>query len=549
MREILGNRFYIADECEIDDKTSRLINELTNDKYSSYTILTKLRYWLEETKNYRRSIAVKRCGSVPDDVVYECPSELPEGLLDYVRDEIIGRDKTLIYDRGNVRGICSCCGERVKAVAPVRFIQGTTVLCPNCYEPVYCVLKNSSLWKADNVVAVQKGKNGAVWFRQWHIVRDNDAKYENTEEWLSECARYYITKGKTVMFRSYFKASSFIGRCEEYKLHGWERSRKFYVYDGMYSFYDVGVREELEGTCLQYADVIGYLIGYQHQNVIMYAAQFARYPVMEFLHKAGYRNIVAEKVRGGNYEYKNAIKWSGKRLKECFSFPLEYLKEYPAENWTLQKVDMINRLWKNVKSEEVYLLLETCATITHLKQALKYTTLSKAVKYLYKQKSDFTIFCDYFEECEKLGIALSDERNLFPKNLITAHNAYSQLVDYKANPEKYESFKKIYKKLKKLTYKTDEFVIRPAASPTELKNEGTALHHCVAGYADRMSKGETAIFFVRKTGEENKAFYTLELRRNQIVQCRTLNNASYESDKEVYTFCNEWLNKKVLIRK
>ena len=51
---------------------------------------------------------------IPDEALELCPEELPDGLISWVRREIIDMDNTLLYKRGNVRGLCYICGKKVK---------------------------------------------------------------------------------------------------------------------------------------------------------------------------------------------------------------------------------------------------------------------------------------------------------------------------------------------------------------------------------------------------------------------------------------------------
>ena len=53
----------------------------------------------------------------------------------------------------------------------------------------------------------------------------------------------------------------------------------------------------------------------------------------------------------------------------------------------------------------------------------------------------------------------------------------------------------------------------------EIRAEGEALHHCVGGYVERVAKGETNIFFVRKADEPDKSYFTMEWNHNKIIQC------------------------------
>jgi hypothetical protein len=88
-------------------------------------------------------------------------------------------------------------------------------------------------------------------------------------------------------------------------------------------------------------------------------------------------------------------------------------------------------------------------------------------------------------------------------------------------------------------FEDEDYIIRPAGSVKELINESAKLHHCVKTYADKIIKGETAIFFIRKKDKPNEPYYTLEWNKGAIIQCRTKNNKSYEG--EVREFVDKWV--------
>ena len=179
---------------------------------------------------------------------------------------------------------------------------------------------------------------------------------------------------------------------------------------------------------------------------------------------------------------------------------------------------------------------------------MKYTSISKAIKYLKKQKNDFGIYSDYIEECEELKLDLSKEEILFPKSLIQAHEANTKSIEYKKDPKAAERFAKVVKKLNRSTFEDDNYLIRPASDSAELKLEGEALNHCVYRYATRMSNGTTEIYLIRDKQNPDKPFYTLELQEKSIMQCRTKSNISYELNPAVKEFVHKWYNNKILTR-
>ncbi|MFR2043693.1 MAG: hypothetical protein ACLS4A_12695 [Oscillospiraceae bacterium] len=49
-------------------------------------------------------------GSFGTKTLTSARSELPEGIVEYIRHTVLPEDRTLIYQKGNTRGICYCCG-------------------------------------------------------------------------------------------------------------------------------------------------------------------------------------------------------------------------------------------------------------------------------------------------------------------------------------------------------------------------------------------------------------------------------------------------------
>lgn len=93
----------------------------------------------------------------------------------------------------------------------------------------------------------------------------------------------------------------------------------------------------------------------------------------------------------------------------------------------------------------------------------------------------------------------------------------------------------------RMSFADNNFLIRPAISSNELVAESLELHHCVRTYAERVSKGETEIFFVRRKKEKDKPFITVELKANKVIQARAKYNE--RPSDEVIEFINEWADK------
>lgn len=524
--------------------------------------------WVYRTKQEQKERERRERGELMDEDYRLCPEALPEGLLEYIRETMLPEDNTLVYKKGNVRGRCYACGREVRAYEQ-RFRQNERVRCPNCGRTVICALEGGEAFRAnfvENIIAVQKGTDGeTVFFRQWLLKRDPSARWERIEDFLKETARYAVRGRKTAKWQKEAKDNYYMN-CERYDLNEWTRCRDNRIYDGGYYFCPAGAAEALKGTAMQYADLEGYLSDDTNRwkNPIYFLEYHAKYPVMEFLWKKGYKKIVHQRIDGMSEENRNAIRWQRDKLRECFKFPLRLLHLKQPEDWTLDDIERLNLLWQarggKLREEEAGLFLEMRIDAKSILAVLPYAPVGRALGYIKKQTEkrqaafvkrhewekppDETSvageYRDYLQECTQLGLDMGNREILFPKDLQAAHERTMEQVDFEKNRADQEKFQKAVKALEKYAWQKDGLLIRPARTQEELREEGAALHHCVGGYAKRMADGETAIFFIRKADAPDTPYFTLELKKKRVIQCRTAHNASYTGRPEVLAFVQEW---------
>lgn len=558
-------RRFIGEYAMISPREEEALRRFLKAEKTGNHQLDNLCTWVEQTRQEMKKQSMEKRGELMDEDYRLCPEALPEGMIDYIRRDVLPEDRVIIYKKGNVQGTCSVCGRKVHARGR-RFVQGTRVNCPNCGTGVSCVLEDGCAFAAnyiENIVAVQKGTDGkTVFFRQWLLRRDHTAQWEHIEDFLQETVRYAIRGAKTAKWQKQGKWNYYM-KTERYSLDDWTRWSDNRIYDGGYYFYTGGIETALQGTAMQYADLDGYLAAERHnKNPIYFLEYHARYPVIEFLWKAGYRNIVHNRVFGMSKENRNAIRWERKKLRDCFKFPLRILKLMPPEEWSLNDIQRANYLWKNygerITDAEMRMALQSRTDVQNLTGAMPYAGIGKILKYIQKQTekrkgeerdTTYTLegiiraYRDYLQECEQLHFDLHDREILFPKDLVAAHDRTMEQVEFEKNKADQEKFQKAVEKLEKFAWSEGEFFIRPAREQMELTAEGKDLHHCVGGYIRDMAEGETAIFFLRKANEPDKPFYTLELQKKRVIQCRTEHNASYDRNPDVKNFVDMWMEK------
>lgn len=175
---------------------------------------------------------------------------------------------------------------------------------------------------------------------------------------------------------------------------------------------------------------------------------------------------------------------------------------------------------------------------------MKYTTLHKVCRYISDKKIKYDHdYFDYIGWIEKMGYDMTNEFNLFPKNFVNVHDEMSkQYVKFKDKQAR-EDAKRFNQTLKKLRKETKDveamnlniegLFIRLPNRLEELKKEGEALHHCVGTYMERVRKGETMIFFIRRKEEPEKPYYTLEWH-GKVVQCRGSHNCDMTPEVKAF---------------
>lgn len=499
--------------------------------------------------------------NIPDDYVKKCPDTIPEGLVDWITETVLPRDRTLLYKKGNRKGYCYHCGNYVTALPGEKFLQGAYATCPVCgEEKMIATLEGSSKWSASyiaNIATLEKSKDGTLWIRQWHVMR---GPYRGiTKSSLVEICRWCLVGSPAQAAKWLHENKEAWGmHIERYWCKEWERSKKVVdVFDGNEDFFfPENFSEIVKGTCLEYYDLRIALIA-----PIRSMLDWARYPAVEKLYKAGYIRLIQDKMQ---YAGSKKIRWKQNTIEKALKLPLWVLKEKSPAEWSTSGIERMQQIYQlyssgKITKEEMSLLAHWNHPVYYLERAIGHAKLSNILKYTeglvdntrgaWYGDAQIADWRDYLQMAEELGMDLDNKRILFPKNLKKEHDKLIDRRKAKQNKELSLKITEASKKLEKMDYSLGTLLIRPARSWEELNDEGRYNNHCVETYSRRMAAGKTAIFFVRKTDDPDTPFYTLELQDKTVVQCRTKNNVSYTNDPEVKEFVDKWYSTKVLKRK
>ena len=138
---------------------------------------------------------------------------------------------------------------------------------------------------------------------------------------------------------------------------------------------------------------------------------------------------------------------------------------------------------------------------------------------------------------------LTDKNILFPKKLQEAHEKTSAQIKAIADEVKNTKIREKAERLASMNWQDSGLIIRVATTAEEIIREGKNQHHCVGSYVDKVADRNSNIFFIRKAGEIDKAYYTLELSLTagnyRLTQCRGYQNCGMTEDVE--EIVNKWI--------
>lgn len=260
-------------------------------------------------------------------------------------------------------------------------------------------------------------------------------------------------------------------------------------------------------------------------NILRYLRLYNEYPQIEYLMKLGFCGIALHRTilqRCG--KDKNFCKWlikNRKELTESYHYvsvimrayktgrPLAELKAYQAAKYSLRHSSQYDIIRETFKGEN----------------------LEKFFAYIAKQNTTIPSYIDYLKACKHLGLDLSLDRNLLPRDFkrwhdirIDEYRTAKAMEDAEKRKELYAQFAAVAERYMSLQHaKRSAFICVIARSPADLIREGEVLHHCVGrmNYDQRMVREESLIFFVRAKDSPDIPLVTLEYspRSHKVLQC------------------------------
>ena len=265
---------------------------------------------------------------------------------------------------------------------------------------------------------------------------------------------------------------------------------------------------------------------YAGENIVLWLADYCRYPKLEMLAKLGFRLIINGTTMAKR-RWAGVLNWNAKTpqgffkmSKADFKMLTKYAREISVSD--LQDLEAARAHDKHLTIDD-FMQYKRDFAIEILTAVAKRSEMpfARLVKYLnvvdiggiYDSPSiRLTTYRDYLDMAESLGFDLTQEAVRIPKKLKSAHDRAVEAYNAAKVEREKHAGEALYSELaEQYAYENEAFLIRPPYCAAEIVAEGQALHHCVAGYAARHCKGKTVILFLRRKEDPDVPYFTMEM--------------------------------------
>lgn len=321
--------------------------------------------------------------------------------------------------------------------------------------------------------------------------------------------------------------------------------------------YTVINMDELQSSPFRYCQTEAYLgekEGPPHTTKLMrYLTLCTQWPrQVEMLVKLGLEKAVDDLILHKVWS-KAAFRWAEPDPQKAFGLSRTELKDWMAQKTSFEyRLDMavwykrLRRAGMKITFADLEALRKEASSVMGrlvVKMARYKVAPTRLLAYVRKEKTRkgqkrmtlntlLTEWVDYLEDAVLLGYDLTNPIWLMPKELHAKHMSTMEpasAIREKKVSERY--LKRLKTLVRRYTFSTDRWLIRPPMSAMEITAEGKALHHCVGGYADRHIRGTTTILFLRDRKKPGKPLVTIEMHGNRIAQIHGYENDINETVK------------------
>lgn len=435
-------------------------------------------------------------------------------------------------------------------------ISGSLTLCPICRCAVQVVHVGSiprgieeAAWITTMSRLPVEGRKDRFVLADWMVMRriEKSGKSRYTTDPYSA---WVVEEKKVVRLMGYLRTM----RGAISVFHKWAQRKTFNDVYGTVSICYPWDKSILEGTTAENCKLDLYQKA-GGKRLVSYLALWRKRPAVENLLVQGCGRFLVELIDNekssgidhGGIPKLPDVNWKGKRPARMLGLNKEEFRYMRQMRWNVEDLEryrLVKKAGLPVKLPEDMKLLRNKPVyeINRILEENPPQDFWRILRYLKKQKQDWSTLQDYWHMVRRLHRDLSDSLVRWPRSLKAAHDQVMEEQQVRANAELHKMFLARAAELEPLSFELDGLLIRPCQTEAELIREGKDLHHCVASYAKRHAEGKTAILFIRQAAEPDMPFFTLEFdeKTKTVRQNRGLRNCA--RTPEVNAFEKAWLD-------
>ena len=537
----LDNGYYYGNKPWSSDQTRKTVNE-----YFGYLNAEPK----EAVLQYQNMLAGERLKKKHaseleeiDAVMNEVP-DLPKDWEEWIYKSAYCRRQYLMYKPGTRKAFCTACGNWGELKIKPR--HNELGKCPHCRRILATLSwnKQKSLEDCIHVGIIQqlKDKSGYILrifgskIKRYH---QGDWKLDTGESRWWEQYRIKLSKDFAPL-RIYeyaeYKYTGIIRWCYE--------KNKGYYYTAYATQTDVVLyhrnlmRIRKEVPALKYIPVEE--IFRHKQGCFCYPDEkirgCIRQPEIEYVIKAGLYNLAWDLASRGTL---TVLKKGKKKLWEALGIRKDQMELCRKMDITDRQLEVLQK----ANQREISLTPEQIEWYTReigpqlVGDIFVFHKVARHMKYLQEllkeNKRAVADYMDYLEDLRKLGIQ-PDMDVLFPKDFQSMHERTAIQRQEREDRLKKMQIEKKDRLLREMLLELrevyeagdDDYTVVLPECKEDFNREGRENHNCVGGsYFDKMLEKRCVVFFLRKTGDLENSFCTVEMDGSRIVQCRAIRNS------------------------
>ena len=482
----------------------------------------------------------------------------PEGVKEWCEAVPMAPFRYFFYEytgKKEQEGVCSFCAKRSSVTGIKNWKMGT---CPACGSRVkFWSLRrlNTSHGIAHRThAAVVQMVNGRIVARKFAVgidlIGNGEGFFKNI--WASEIQRSFLDGEDAMELERY---ATPVGTTKIY-VDNLSREETYGSF-GFCAVAPMNIREIRERLGL-YAPLEELAERGCKMDAVTVWKKARKTPEVEYLIKLGLYHLAENELRGA-YGANDVLKRGKRSVSELLGVPKDAVNVLRSVNPTARALVMIRGLIKcgtALKEQDMRDINELgigWGSIRQLQTLMQYLSIHKALRYIRQQMEFSKTFSDaehvlrtwedYMGMAMQAGKDINDRHVALPKHLKAAHDEAAKLLRMQKNQKLNRDVGRSAEKLRDLCWAWNGMTIRPAESQKELFKEGEALHHCVGrmGYAEKMAKFQTAIFFIRKEEAPDVNYVTLELDLKTWDKLQCYGKGDTWPGKLVDSFVKKWI--------